>query len=297
MATRSYAFHHVDVFTDTALEGNPLAVFPNAAGLDDATMQRVARELNLSETSFVFPTASGEAAAALRIFTPFIEVPFAGHPTIGTAFVLRSTGAIPAEQRSFVLEERVGPVAVRVEPGDAFMAWLTTPRTSFGKRFDDREGVATALGLDTADLRDGVPIEAVSAGNPFVYVALNDEATVDRAGIDARGMRVFSGGEPNTGVYVFATRANGVYSRMFAPEAGVFEDPATGSATGPLAAFLLQYGLFPERDGLRLVCEQGRFMGRRSILHVLITGRGPDRKIEVGGSAVHVIEATLSLSA
>jgi trans-2,3-dihydro-3-hydroxyanthranilate isomerase len=297
MAMRSYQFHHVDVFTDTPLEGNPLAVFPNAAGLDDVTMQRVARELNLSETSFVFPPASGEAVAALRIFTPFIEVPFAGHPTIGTAFVLRSTGAIPTEQRSFVLEEQVGPVAVRVEPGDPFMAWLTTPRTSFGRRFDDREGVATSLGLDADDLRDAVPIQAASAGNSFVYVALKDEAAVDRAGIDARGMRVFSGGHPNTGVYVFATRENGVYSRMFAPEAGVFEDPATGSATGPLAAFLLQYGLFAEREGLRLVCEQGRLMGRRSILHVLITGSGPDRKIEVGGSAVHVIEATLRLSA
>lgn len=297
MATRSHPFHHVDVFTDTALEGNPLAVFPDAAGLDDVTMQRIARELNLSETSFVFPPASDEAAAALRIFTPFIEVPFAGHPTIGTAFVLRSTGAIPAEQRSFVLEERVGPVAVRIEPGDAFMAWLTTPPTSFGKRFDDRAAVATALGLDADDLRDGIPIQAVSAGNPFVYVALNDEAAVDRAGIDVRGMRVFSGGDRNTGVYVFATRDNGVYSRMFAPEAGVFEDPATGSATGPLAAFLLEYGLFPERDGLRLVCEQGTFMGRRSVLHVLITGTGPDRTIEVGGSAVHVIEAALRLSA
>jgi trans-2,3-dihydro-3-hydroxyanthranilate isomerase len=294
MAARSYRFHHVDVFTETALEGNPLAVFPEASGLDDTTMQRIARELNLSETSFVFPPESG-GAAALRIFTPFLEVPFAGHPTIGTAFVLRATGAIPAERRAFVLEERVGPVAVRVEPGDAFVAWLTTPPTSFGRRFDDRAGVAAALGLDAGDVRDGVPIQAVSAGNVFVYVALNDEAAVDRAGIDARGMRIFSGGDPNTGVYVFATRANGVYSRMFAPEAGVFEDPATGSATGTLAAFLMEYGLFAERDGLRLVCEQGTFMGRRSILHVLVTGTGSDRKIEVGGSAVHLIEATLRL--
>jgi trans-2,3-dihydro-3-hydroxyanthranilate isomerase len=293
MATRSYRFHHVDVFTDTALEGNPLAVFPEAAGLDDGTMQRIARELNLSETSFVFPAAQGEAAAALRIFTPFIEVPFAGHPTIGTAFVLRATGAIPRDQRSFVFEERVGPVPVRVEPGERYMAWLTTPRVSFGRRFDDRAGVAAALGLEEVQLRSGVPVQAVSAGNSFAYVALHDEAAVDRAGIDTHGMRVFSGGDTNTGVYVFATRENGVYSRMFAPEAGVFEDPATGSATGPLAAFLLEHGLFGERDGLRLVCEQGTFMGRRSILHVLVTGTGPGRKIEVGGSAVAVIEAAL----
>jgi trans-2,3-dihydro-3-hydroxyanthranilate isomerase len=293
MPDRFYRFAHVDVFTTTPFEGNPLAVFPDAEGLDDATMQRIARELNLSETAFVFAPRGPHAVAALRIFTPAFEVPFAGHPTLGTAFVLWKSGMISREHLSFTFEEGVGPVAVRIEPGDEFMAWLTTPRVSFGERFADGAAVAAALGLAPQDLLDGVPVQVVTAGTPFVYVALRDRAAVDGASLDARAIRSVCGDHAASGIYVFALHGQGVHSRMFAPEFGIIEDPATGGATGPLAAFTFEHGLIVPRDGLRFVCEQGTAMGRRSILQVLVSGRGPDWKIEVGGSAVGVIDATL----
>jgi trans-2,3-dihydro-3-hydroxyanthranilate isomerase len=124
---REFAYRIVDVFTERALEGNALAVFPEASGIDDETMQRIARELNLAETVFVLPATRADCAAQLRIFTPFREMPFAGHPTIGTAFVLLDEGRVPAGAPSFVLEEKIGPVPVRVEQGLRPMLWLTTP--------------------------------------------------------------------------------------------------------------------------------------------------------------------------
>jgi trans-2,3-dihydro-3-hydroxyanthranilate isomerase len=293
---REYAFHHVDVFTERPFEGNPLAVFLDARGLERETMQRIAREMNLSESVFVFPPARPDAAAALRIFTPAAELQFAGHPTIGTAFVLHATGALGKGRRAFVLEEGIGPVPVRIDPEEPFTAWLTTPPVSFETQFDDRPGVAAALGLSAGDLYDGAPVQVVSAGNPFLYVALRDEAAVDRASLDARAIRALAGEVAASGVYVFAVRANGVYARMFAPEHGIVEDPATGSATGPLAAYLLQYGLAPSGDPVELVAEQGTHMGRPSILRIRVTGTAERRVIEVGGSAIGLIEGVLRLS-
>ncbi len=295
MSATTYPFVHVDVFTERRFEGNALAVFPDARGLDEATMQRIARELNLSETVFVFaPKASG-AVAALRMFTPGFEVPFAGHPTIGTAFVLNAAGRLPPGPCEFVFEEPVGPVRVRIEGGPRFMAWLTTPPVTLGGTVDDRDALADALGLRSDDLRPEIPAQVASAGNPFLYVALRDEAAVDRSSVDSRGLQRALAGADATGVYLFAMRDAGAYGRMFAPEAGITEDPATGSATGPLAAFMLEHGLVSERDGLQLTAEQGTAMGRRSILHILIGGSGPSRRIEVGGSAVHAIDATLRM--
>jgi trans-2,3-dihydro-3-hydroxyanthranilate isomerase len=290
---RSYAFFHVDVFTQTPFEGNPLAVFTDARELDDVAMQRIARELNLAETSFVFPPQDAANAAALRIFTPAAEVPFAGHPTIGTAFVLQQTGVIRKGRSSIVLEERVGPVRVEIEAGTPFRAWLTTPQVSFGERFADRGGIAHALGLDDGDLSNAAPVQVVTAGNPFLYVPLNDVAAVDRAALEPHALRRTIGEAATTGVYIFALRDGSVYSRMFAPEYGVVEDPATGSATGPLGAYLLAHGIVAARDPVELTVEQGTHMGRRSILRLRIAGSGSQRTIEVGGSAVALIEGTL----
>jgi trans-2,3-dihydro-3-hydroxyanthranilate isomerase len=297
VSDRSYPFVHVDVFTDRRFEGNPLAVFPDARGLDDADMQRIARELNLSETSFVFPPSQPDAVASLRMFTPGYEVPFAGHPTIGTAFVLQSAGRLPPGPCDFAFEEPIGRVPVRLEAGPTFMAWLTTPPVTLLPPYENRTALANALGLKEADIRSDVPAQVATAGNPFFYVALTDEAAVDRTNIDIKALKdVFrSTGDTQgvVGVYVFAVRSNGAYSRMFGPEAGIIEDPATGSATGPLAAYVLEHALIPERDGLRLIAEQGTAMGRRSLLHILITGTGTNRRIEVGGTAVHAIDAVL----
>ena len=290
-----WEYHVVDVFTQTQLEGNPLAVFPDARGLDAETMQRIAGELNLSETTFVLPAESDGAAARVRIFTPQYEMVFAGHPTIGTAFVLRERGLVARDADAFVLEEKVGPVRVRVDSGDNPMIWLTTPPIAFGGTFD-RAHCARSLGLTEADLLDGVPCRLVTAGNPNVYVALRDAATVDRAAVDGAEMRKLLAGEPEpTCVFVFTPTHDGAYSRMFAPEHGVPEDPATGSATGPLAAFMMEYGLVATADGTRFVSEQGTKMGRRSLLHVLIRGERGATAIEVGGHVAPLAKATLTL--
>jgi trans-2,3-dihydro-3-hydroxyanthranilate isomerase len=290
-----YRYRVVDVFTETALEGNPLAVFPDASGIDDGTMQKIARELNLSETVFVVPATRGDCAARIRIFTSTMEMLFAGHPTVGASFVLLDEGLVPKEPGHFLLEEKVGPVAIRVEPGDRPLIWLKTPPIKFGKTYD-RAVCARALGLEPADLLEIAPPQLVSAGNPLIFIAARDKGAVDRAWLDMSGLRsIQPAGEGAVCVFVFAPTVDGAYSRMFAPEHGVVEDPATGSATGPLAAFMLRNGLTPRDKGSRFISEQGSKMGRRSLLHVLIHGENGEDGIEVGGYVTPLVEATMTL--
>lgn len=288
-------YHVVDVFTKTPLEGNPLAVFPHAQGVDDVTMQRIARELNLSETTFVLPPSAPGAAAHVRIFTPGSEMIFAGHPTIGTAYVMREHGLVDRGVEHFALQEKVGLVPVRVE-GDADpMIWLETPPIAFGETFDAALAAA-AVGLSAADLLDGVPCRLVTAGNPNVYIAVKDQDTVDRAAVNATALRalLIARTEP-TCIFVFTPTPEGAYSRMFAEDLGIVEDPATGSATGPLAAFMMRHGLAPSADGTRFVSEQGTKMGRRSLLHVRVRGEAGCEAIEVGGHVTPVATAVMDV--
>jgi trans-2,3-dihydro-3-hydroxyanthranilate isomerase len=288
-------YHVVDVFTQVPLEGNPLAVFPDARGLEAATMQRIARELNLSETTFVLPAEGTDAVARVRIFTPVSEMQFAGHPTIGTAYVLRSIGRVPADATAFAFEEGVGPVAVRVDQGDDPMIWLTTPPISEGRAFD-RAACARALGLDVADVLTDVPCRILSAGNPSLYVALASAEAVDRARADTSALRALFADQPApVCLFAFTPTPHGAYSRMFAPALGVPEDPATGSATGPLAAFMMEHGLAGTSDGTRFVSEQGTKMGRRSLLHVLVRGDHGRGGIEVGGHVAPLAVAAMTL--
>jgi trans-2,3-dihydro-3-hydroxyanthranilate isomerase len=283
------------VFTDVPFEGNQLAVFPDAAGLSDEEMQTLARELNLAESSFVFTAADPQHAAKLRIFTPNVEMPFAGHPTIGTAYALTALGRIPATAAQFTLEENVGPIAIRLESRDPFMAWLTTPPIRFEQTYD-RSACADALGLGAGDLLRDLPAQVVSAGNPFLFVPLRDAAAVDRAELDVRALERAAPSFGASGIFIFAPTNGGVYSRMFAPMSGIREDPATGSATGPLGAYLARYGLIEHRDGARFISEQGVKMKRRSLLHGLLhVHDGRLETVEVGGSAVKVISATVEL--
>ncbi len=283
----------VDVFTQNALEGNALAVFPDSAGLDDSTMQKIARELNLSETVFFTAPSRPEFASRLRIFTPSRELPFAGHPTIGASFVLLSESIVPSGCCNFVLEEGVGPVPIRVEPGRRPLIWLTTPRITFGQTYDPAV-CAQALGLEPADLLEAAP-QFVSAGNPTVFIGLKTKEAVDRASLDSSGMRAIKGDGEWMCVFVFARVAAGAYSRMFAPEYGIAEDPATGSATGPLAAYMMRHNLAPSTDGTQFISEQGTKMGRRSLLHVLIRGENGSEGIDIGGYVTPLIEAMMTL--
>jgi len=291
---RSYRYRVVDVFTTQPLEGNPLAVFPEASGLDDVTMQKIAREMNLSETVFVVPATRASLAAGVRIFTPTRELPFAGHPTVGTSFVLLDEGTVPAGTKQFVLEEKVGPVPIRVETGERPLIWLTTPPISYGRTYD-RLRCAQALGIAAHDLLDITP-QWLSAGNPTVFIALRDRRAVDDAWLDSHGVSIIKGADAAPiCVFVFTPAPEGAYARMFAPEYGVPEDPATGSSTGPLAAFMIRHRLVSGAAGTRFVSEQGAKMGRRSLLYVELHGAGGADGIDVGGYVTPIAEGTLKL--
>ncbi|MFZ1007497.1 MAG: PhzF family phenazine biosynthesis protein [Candidatus Sulfotelmatobacter sp.] len=290
----SYRYHVVDVFTDRPLEGNSLAVFSDATGLDDITMAKIARELNLSETTFVFSSVRKDCAARVQIFTPRRELDFAGHPTIGTGFVLLHEGKIAAGIEHVCLEENVGPVPIRIQTGERTMIWLRTPPIEFGRCYDPML-CANVLGLTQTDMLEIVP-QLVSAGNPTVLIAVRNKEAVDRAWLDMGGIKVLKGQdrEPVI-VFVFAPTPEGAYSRMFAPEYGMPEDPATGSSTGPLAAFMMRHGLISKTAGTHFVSEQGTKMGRRSLLHVEIHGEAGKDGIDVGGHVTLIAEATMSL--
>jgi trans-2,3-dihydro-3-hydroxyanthranilate isomerase len=278
----------VDVFTCHPLEGNPLAVFPDASSLDPETMQKIAKELNLSETVFLVPPTRPGCIVRARIFTPTREMVFAGHPTIGASYVLIAEGIVPRDSEKFVLDEKVGPVPIRVEAGDRPLIWMTTPAIQEGAVYD-RETCSRALGLELRDLLE-VPPQLLSAGNPNIYIALKDKSAVDRAWLDSAGMDLLKSGLPEpVCVFVFSPVPEGAYSRMFAPEHGIAEDPATGSATGPLAAYMIRHCLV---SGKRFISEQGTKMGRRSLLHVEIR---PDGAIDVGGYVTPLVEAVMTL--
>lgn len=289
-----YRYRVVDVFTERALEGNPLAVFTDARGLDGATMQKIAREMNLSETVFVLPPSRTDCIANARIFTPSREMIFAGHPTIGTGFVLVDEGVIPPGSDAFALEEKVGAVPIRVERGPRPMIWLSTPPIEFGRTYDPA-ACAEALGIAPGDLA-GIAPQLVTAGNPTVFVPLRSPDAVDRTSLDLSGFRRMAGKDAvPLCIFVFAAVETGAYSRMFAPEHGIIEDPATGSSTGPLAAFMMRHSLAPTSDGSHWISEQGARMGRRSLLHVLTHGEAGANGIEVGGYVTPIVEAAMSL--
>ena len=303
MPDRRYRFVQVDVFTERAFAGNSLAVVFDAEDLSGATMQSIALEMNLAETTFVLPSRRPDCAARIRIFTPGRELPFAGHPTVGTAWVLASEGRAGGAT-AFALDEEIGPVPVELEgdPRAPRFVWMRHRDASFEPEVRDRDGVAAALGLKADDLLPGAPIQAGSTGNTFLYVPLRDAATVDRAVIDARRMEEVAPATTQIGVFVLAPdpdRAAGrVYSRMFAPAHGVAEDPATGSASGALGAYLVRHRLVQAQGPTRLVSEQGTKMGRQSFVHITLTARdGSCTDIRVGGSVVPVIEGTLRVPA
>ncbi len=290
----SYRYVVVDVFSTEPLAGNPLAVFPNAAEIDETTMQKIARELNLAETVFVLPPTRKDCAARLRIFTPAKEMAFAGHPTIGTAFVLLQKEIVPRNSSEFILEVQVGPVPLRIETGLRPLVWLRMPPVREG-RFIDPALCARVLGLETQDLRPAKP-QLLSAGNPTLVVAAKDKETVDRAWLDLTGMKTLRGAEQEPFcVFLFTPTPEGTYSRMFAPEYGVPEDPASGSCTGPLAVFMMKRDLVSNTADTRFVNEQGAKMGRRSLLHVEIRGKEAADGIFVGGYVTPIVEAVMTL--
>jgi len=296
-------FFTLDVFTHRVLAGNPLAVVLDAQGLDDAAMQAIAREFNLSETVFVFPPKDAAHRAALRIFTPGRELPFAGHPTVGTAVLLATLDGVEQGGVSFVLEEKVGLVPCRVVPvgNDVLEALFTLPRLP--QRVEpaaSNANIARAIGVEISDIEFDAHRPAVfSAGVGFTLVPLNSLAAVAKARINREYWQagVLPADHANAFIYCRETTETGhqFHARMFAPDLGVGEDPATGSA---VAAFA---GAVAEFEGLgdgRYVCliEQGYEMGRPSLIRLeMDIADGALVEARIGGGAVIVSEGTMRL--
>ena len=273
-------FRLVDVFTPRQLGGNQLCVVPDPGELDDAEMQAIAKEIGFSETTFVTEAAGDRYA--MRIFTPGQELPFAGHPTLGTAFVLVSEGRVSTPATQVIAAGEI-PVEVDVE---AKTAWMTQLPAEFWPIFPDRDLIASAIGLTTADLDPGRPVQTVSTGLPTTIVPVRDLDTLRRATRNERlvGEAVAASGGQD--FYLFAPTAQGVTARMFDSEFGIGEDSATGSAAGPLGAYLAEYG---DLDSTRrLSIRQGEQVGRPSELHVEARREDGAWRARVGGG-VHIV--------
>jgi trans-2,3-dihydro-3-hydroxyanthranilate isomerase len=257
-------------------------------------MQRIARELNLSETVFIQEATLPGCVKSLRIFTPIRELVFAGHPTVGASYVLVDEELVPKGVEEFSVEEKVGPVAIRLDKSDPPLIWLETPPIAFEETFR-RDLCARVLKLETDDLLDVEP-QIVNAGNPTLLVAVKSKAAVDRAAIDVNLLSALKGDSSGPFcIFLFAPTPEGAYSRMFAPDYGIVEDPATGSSTGPLGAFMKRHHLLPDSLSGRFISEQGTKMGRRSLLHFEISvGCGGDH-VFVGGHVAPVVKAVMTL--
>lgn len=296
-------FLTLDVFTDRVFGGNPLGVFPDAAHLPSGFMQRVAREMNLSESVFLGPPESG-GDARVRIFTPGIEVPFAGHPTVGTAIYLASLldDAPETGTGTLVLEENVGPVPVdvRFDDGQPVFARFTTAVLPEHRPspVPDTE-LARMVGLDPTDLHPELRPEMVSCGLPYYVVPLAGLDAMRRAVLDILLWKRLVAPLWADHVYLICPEAEGngvdVRVRMFAPAAGVPEDPATGSAAAALGGYLSRVDGC-EAGALHWTVEQGLEIGRPSILQVEADrSRGQTTAVRVGGCAVFVSQGTLSV--
>ena len=296
-----YRYYTCDVFTETRFGGNPLAVLPQAEGLSQQQMQQIAREFNFSETTFVFPPKAGQTRH-VRIFTPAREIPFAGHPNVGTAFVLASTGAFGevGSGLTVTFEEEAGlvPITVYAEQGKVVRCELTAPQPVSVGRSIAPELVAAAVSLTSADIATAThPPQVTSVGLPFLITELKDRSALERARADANafGALLAEDIRPSLHFYVRAGDGFDLRARMFAPLSGVPEDPATGSANCALAGLLAHYD--PQASGsFTWRIAQGVEMGRPSTLIARAEKKaGVVQTTWVGGAAVLVSEGTLHL--
>jgi trans-2,3-dihydro-3-hydroxyanthranilate isomerase len=369
---------HLDVFTDRPFEGNQLAVFPEPRGLTPAQMQTIAREMNFSESTFIFPPEAG-GDFRMRIFTPGEELPMAGHPTIGSTFALAAEGALARGRPEFVFELGIGPTPVSLEweDGGLSFAWMTQPLPTFGALVADRGAFAAAVGLSEADLAAGLPVEAVSCGVPFLFAPIASRRAVDSVVIDRKALARSCAGagldelpvfffttepadaagpkadatesacgpreesDPSTSSGSSRAESRGesssaaarareslqpprsaearrgqrwgwgpsaitergapralkeVYSRMLAPGFGIYEDPATGGASGPLGCYLLHHGVVSPEAAQSVLSLQGVAMKRPSRIYISIDSRdGVITRVRVGGRAVLVGRGELTI--
>jgi trans-2,3-dihydro-3-hydroxyanthranilate isomerase len=300
-------FTLVDVFTSRAFGGNQLAVFSDAAGISDIEMQALARELNFSESTFVTASEVPAAVRRVRIFTPAREIPMAGHPTVGTAWVLASHGQIPLKSARVSLEAilqlGIGPVTVTIESANAQpeFVWMNHREPEFGAIRRDTARVASALGIEASEIRDDLPIEIVSTGFPFIYVPLRSIDALARCVPNKTALAaLFDAGEMRLPIYMFVVKEQApfvVRARMFAPHTdNIAEDPATGSAAAPFGAYAAQHGLIKPEPCATFLIQQGVEMGRSSDIQVEVTRKEAGALgIRIGGRCAIVGEGAMFL--
>jgi trans-2,3-dihydro-3-hydroxyanthranilate isomerase len=305
---REYRFFQVDVFTELIFGGNPLAVFVEADGLSDGEMQQIARELNLSETAFVLPPTDESADVRVRFFTPSTELPFAGHPTIGTHVVLAQEGYYLIEGPITRIWQQVGigvlPVDLIADAEEHIhRAVMTQGKPRFGATLDDPALLAGALGLHTGDIRADLPTQVVSTGLSTLFIPLASLSAVQRIQLNVPVFNQVCRSLGVTSAEPFALEtldaAHHVHARNFGPLLGVFEDPATGSSGGALGAYLVYHGAVELSEPTTyIVIEQGYEINRPSLIEVEVDSRAEGRtldEVRVGGQVVRVLEGVLRL--
>lgn len=298
-------YHLVDVFTNKAFGGNQLAVCTDGRGLSTEMMQAIAKEFNLSETTFVFPPEDPQNNCRVRIFTPAVELPIAGHPTVGTAFVLATEHLIAQSgpETTVIFEEGVGPIPVAIEwlEGSPAYIQMSQPLPVFGSRFTDASAIAEMLSIEPQAILDtGLLMEVVSCGVPFLFVpvrSLKDVRSIRfRRDVWERVLQHWETAQ----IFIFAqeteTAGATVHSRMFAPGLGIIEDPATGAASGPLGCYLVRHKIVtPDANGkVECLSEQGFELGRQSFIKIRIETSGAEiSAVKVGGQCYLIGEGSL----
>ncbi|MEK6267874.1 MAG: PhzF family phenazine biosynthesis protein [Planococcus sp. (in: firmicutes)] len=303
MKTLKYTL--VDVFTSQSFGGNQLAVFHDGSSLTTKTMQQIANELNLSETAFICTPNKPQNQINLRIFTPQVELPIAGHPTIGTAFVMAYLKMLPTQDgvNEWVFEEEHGDISVTVflNKEKITKVEMIQPIPVFGEILTRQALVADLLSLPKGELDPLLPIQTVSSGLPFLFVPLRSIAAMREINFRTDVWeRHFSRNPDRQHIFTFTTETeyddSTVHCRMFAPAMGISEDPATGAASGPLGAFLVEHGAIDEKaDGNYVIrSEQGFEMGRPSFIDIMIKKNNQQyEEVKIGGTAIVVGQGEL----
>jgi trans-2,3-dihydro-3-hydroxyanthranilate isomerase len=300
-----YQFYTADIFTDRPFGGNQLAVFPHAEGLTSQQMQQIAREFNLSETVFVLPPQTSAGTRHLKIFTPTTELPFAGHPTVGTAYVLGTIGEIDLEREiaQIIFEEGVGAVPVKISATDGKPTYteLTAAKLpEFYSETPSLSDLAVMLSLELEDLRKGeYAPQGVSCGMAFLFIPLTSRAALQKARLDRQLWENSLANAKANNIYIFCNEpelaGSNLRARMFAPALGIIEDPATGAAATALAGYL---GARDEtiEGTLTWVVEQGFEINRPSLLRVEADKKqGKIQEIRVGGASVMMSEGWMEI--
>jgi len=304
---RTLHFYQADVFTDVPFGGNPVAVMPDASGLSDHELQQIAREMNLSETVFIFPPTELPAVAKIRIFTPTQEIPFAGHPVLGAFYVLGKLGRLPLQGPVTRLfhECNIGvfPVDVHCHRGEILRVVMTQPKPEFLSSVETTEELyelAKALGMDKGALKGAkAPVQVVSTGLPVMIVPVRSLTAVRSSVPQAAAITELCERYGANGIMVFTTVTvepfSTVHTRMFAPPIGVLEDPATGSASGALGAYLVHHGIVDVGPTTEIIAEQGYELDRPA--RIVIQVESDDdaiQEVKVGGQVVLVMEGELT---